>query len=83
MLFNDTIIAISKTIDGLDSHLNDSDVQTVNTRGKIISPGFIDTHRHTWLALYSSFERLEPYSGSVLRVVQANGINILRTVIKK
>ncbi|KAJ6517185.1 hypothetical protein C8R47DRAFT_1205424 [Mycena vitilis] len=48
MLFNDTIIAISATIDGLDSHLSDSDVKTVNTTGKIISPGFIDTHRHTW-----------------------------------
>jgi len=48
MLFNDTIIAISSSIDGLDSHLNDNDVQTVNTTGKIISPGFIDTHRHTW-----------------------------------
>ncbi|KAJ7289654.1 hypothetical protein C8J57DRAFT_1046208 [Mycena rebaudengoi] len=52
MLFNDTIIAISKTIDGLDSHLNDSDVQTVNTTGKIISPGFIDTHRHTWQTVF-------------------------------
>ncbi|KAJ6581807.1 hypothetical protein B0H19DRAFT_1251971 [Mycena capillaripes] len=48
MLFNDTIMAISDTIDGLDSHLNDKDVKTVNTAGKIISPGFIDTHRHTW-----------------------------------
>ncbi|KAJ6582019.1 hypothetical protein B0H19DRAFT_1331838 [Mycena capillaripes] len=48
MLFNDTIMAISETIDGLDSHLNDNDVKTVNTTGKIISPGFIDTHRHTW-----------------------------------
>ncbi|KAJ7905182.1 amidohydrolase, partial [Mycena leptocephala] len=48
MLFNDTIMAISKTIDGLDSHSNDSHVKTVNTTGKIISPGFIDTHRHTW-----------------------------------
>ncbi|KAJ7027555.1 amidohydrolase [Mycena alexandri] len=47
MLFNDTIIAISQTIDGLDSQSN-SDVQIVNTTGKIISPGFIDTHRHTW-----------------------------------
>ncbi|KAJ7705645.1 hypothetical protein B0H16DRAFT_701471 [Mycena metata] len=47
MLFNDTIIAISPTIDGLDSQSN-SDVQVVNTTGKIISPGFIDTHRHTW-----------------------------------
>ncbi|KAF7336918.1 putative amidohydrolase [Mycena venus] len=48
MLFNDTILAISDTIDGLDSHLNDQDTETVNTTGKIISPGFIDTHRHTW-----------------------------------
>ncbi|KAJ7434697.1 amidohydrolase [Mycena latifolia] len=48
MLFNDTIIAISNTIDGLDSHSTESGVQTVNTTGKIISPGFIDTHRHTW-----------------------------------
>ncbi|KAJ7301666.1 amidohydrolase family protein [Mycena albidolilacea] len=48
MLFNDTIIAISGTIDGLDSHSSDTDMQTVNTTGKIISPGFIDTHRHTW-----------------------------------
>ncbi|KAF7336897.1 Amidohydrolase family protein [Mycena venus] len=48
MLFNDTIIAISHTIDGLDSHSTSSDVQTVNMTGKIISPGFVDTHRHTW-----------------------------------
>ncbi|KAJ6512826.1 amidohydrolase [Mycena sanguinolenta] len=48
MLFGDTIIEISNTIDGLDSHSNQVDVQTVNTTGKIISPGFIDTHRHTW-----------------------------------
>ncbi|KAF8145427.1 hypothetical protein K438DRAFT_1630151 [Mycena galopus ATCC 62051] len=48
MLFNDTIIAISETIDGLDSHSSNSDVQTLNTTGKIISPGFVDTHRHTW-----------------------------------
>ncbi|KAJ7471130.1 hypothetical protein FB451DRAFT_1135424 [Mycena latifolia] len=48
MLFSDTIIAISNTIDGLDSHSTESGVQTVNTTGKIISPGFIDTHRHTW-----------------------------------
>ncbi|KAF7374491.1 5'-deoxyadenosine deaminase [Mycena sanguinolenta] len=48
MLFDDTIIAISDTIDGLDSHSNQANVQTVNTTGKIISPGFIDTHRHTW-----------------------------------
>ncbi|KAJ7495279.1 amidohydrolase, partial [Mycena latifolia] len=48
MLFNDTIIAISNTIDGLDSHSTESGVQIVNTTGKIISPGFIDTHRHTW-----------------------------------
>ncbi|KAJ6484408.1 hypothetical protein C8R47DRAFT_1186273 [Mycena vitilis] len=48
MLFNDTIIAIAATVDGLDAHLNDSDVKTVNTTGKIVSPGFIDTHRHTW-----------------------------------
>jgi cytosine/adenosine deaminase-related metal-dependent hydrolase len=53
MLFNDTIIVISGTIDGLDSHSSDTDVQTVNTTGKIISPGFIDTHRHTWCVLYS------------------------------
>jgi cytosine/adenosine deaminase-related metal-dependent hydrolase len=49
MLFNDTILAISDTIDGLDSHSTGDGVQTVNTTGKIISPGFIDTHRHTWL----------------------------------
>ncbi|KAJ7617360.1 amidohydrolase [Roridomyces roridus] len=48
MLFNDKIIAISDTIDGLDSHSSKSGVKTVNTTGKIISPGFIDTHRHTW-----------------------------------
>ncbi|KAJ6600575.1 amidohydrolase [Mycena vulgaris] len=48
MLFTDTIIALSDTIDGLDSHSNDRAVQTVNTTGKIISPGLIDTHRHTW-----------------------------------
>ncbi|KAK7016360.1 putative amidohydrolase [Favolaschia claudopus] len=48
MLFNDTIIAISNSTDGLDSHANDEGVQIVNTTGKIISPGFIDTHRHTW-----------------------------------
>ncbi|KAJ7924182.1 amidohydrolase [Mycena leptocephala] len=50
MLFTDTIIAISDTIDGLDSHSNDRAVQTVNTTGKIISPGLIDTHRHTWFS---------------------------------
>ena len=50
MLFSDTIIKISNTIDGLDTHSNQVDVQTVNTTGKIISPGFIDTHRHTWWA---------------------------------
>ena len=49
MLINDSIIAISQTPEGLDSHLNDSEVQMVDTTGKIISPGFIDTHRHTWL----------------------------------
>ncbi|KAJ7158064.1 hypothetical protein C8R46DRAFT_1110887 [Mycena filopes] len=49
MLFNDTIIAISQTIDGLDSQSQSlSGVQIVNTTGKIISPGFIDTHRHSW-----------------------------------
>ncbi|KAJ7281535.1 amidohydrolase [Mycena rebaudengoi] len=48
MLFNDTIIAISDTVDGLDSHINDDGVHTVDTSGKIISPGFVDTHRHTW-----------------------------------
>ncbi|KAJ7600994.1 hypothetical protein C8J56DRAFT_1000001 [Mycena floridula] len=48
MLFNTTILAISDTIDGLDSHSSDEGVQTVNTTGKIISPGFVDTHRHTW-----------------------------------
>jgi cytosine/adenosine deaminase-related metal-dependent hydrolase len=53
MLFNDRILAISPTIDGLDSQLNDRDVHAVNTTGKIISPGFIDTHRHTWFALDS------------------------------
>ncbi|KAF8145423.1 hypothetical protein K438DRAFT_1735470 [Mycena galopus ATCC 62051] len=52
MLFNDIIIAISKTIDGLDSHFGSSDVQTVDTTGKIISPGFIDTHRHTWQTIF-------------------------------
>ncbi|KAJ7731703.1 hypothetical protein DFH07DRAFT_150912 [Mycena maculata] len=48
MLFNGTIMAISDTIDGLDAHAKATGVQTVNTTGKIISPGFIDTHRHTW-----------------------------------
>lgn len=64
MLFNDTIIAISPTIDGLDSQSN-SDVQVVNTTGKIISPGFVDTHRHTWLALILFLE-------TVLNSTQAN-----------
>jgi predicted amidohydrolase len=61
MLFTDTIIAISDTIDGLDFHSNDRAVQTVNTTGKIISPGLIDTHRHTWFALHLSL-RLTIYT---------------------
>ncbi|KAJ7579041.1 hypothetical protein C8J56DRAFT_1169839 [Mycena floridula] len=48
MLFNTTILAISDTIDGLDSHCSDDGVQIVNTTGEIISPRFVDTHRHTW-----------------------------------
>ncbi|KAJ7364535.1 amidohydrolase [Mycena albidolilacea] len=48
MLFGDTIMAISDTIDGLDAHSTNDAVHTMNTTGKIISPGFIDTHRHTW-----------------------------------
>lgn len=56
MLFNDSILAISQTMEGLDSHLHDPDVQVVNTTGKIISPGFVDTHRHTWFdILHLSF----------------------------
>jgi predicted amidohydrolase len=52
MLFSDTIMAISDTIDGLDAHSTNYGVHTMNTTGKIISPGFIDTHRHTWYAPY-------------------------------
>ena len=49
MLFNDTILSISNASDGLDSHLvSDPSIEVVNTTGKIISPGFVDTHRHTW-----------------------------------
>ncbi|KAJ6581806.1 hypothetical protein B0H19DRAFT_1116534 [Mycena capillaripes] len=68
MLFNDTIMAISDTIDGLDSHLNDKDVKTANTTGKIISPGFIDTHRHTWQTAMRTLGpnvQLESYSWSL------------------
>ncbi|KAK6974317.1 putative amidohydrolase [Favolaschia claudopus] len=60
MLFNDTIIAISNSTDGLDSHANDEGVQTVNTTGKIISPGFIDTHRHTWQTAIIAFGSTGP-----------------------
>jgi cytosine/adenosine deaminase-related metal-dependent hydrolase len=49
MLFNDTILSISNASDGLDSHLtSDPSIKVVNTTGRIISPGFVDTHRHTW-----------------------------------
>lgn len=53
MLFNDTIVAISNSIDGLDSQIGDAEV--VNTTGKIITPGFIDTHRHTWCVHFAFF----------------------------
>src|SRR5947207_5652847 len=29
-------------------HLDASDAQVVDTRGCIVMPGFVDTHRHTW-----------------------------------
>ena len=55
ILFDDRIIAISDRVDGLDGHervivreSEDEDMTIVNTTGKIISPGFIDTHRYTW-----------------------------------
>jgi cytosine/adenosine deaminase-related metal-dependent hydrolase len=49
MLFNDTILSISNASDALDFHLaSDPSIEVANTTGRIISPGFIDTHRHTW-----------------------------------
>ncbi|KAK2610172.1 hypothetical protein N8I77_003625 [Diaporthe amygdali] len=40
----DTITEISETVPGNFS----SDSQIVNITGKIVTPGFIDTHRHGW-----------------------------------
>jgi hypothetical protein len=44
MLFSDTIMAISDTIDGLDAHSTNYGVHTMNTTRKIISPGFGTLH---------------------------------------
>jgi len=47
LLMADTILAISSSSDGLDAK-KPPDTIVVDTTGMIISPGFIDTHRHGW-----------------------------------
>jgi cytosine/adenosine deaminase-related metal-dependent hydrolase len=39
---------ITKIFDSSDHVTLPADTEIINVQGKIISPGFIDTHRHSW-----------------------------------
>lgn len=51
LVVDDRIEAIGTTIQG--PQIPD-DVQTVDVTGQIITPGFIDTHRHTWQTAFKT-----------------------------
>src|ERR1044071_1351521 len=47
-LIGDVLVEDGK-IAAVDRHI-DADAEVVDATGKIVMPGFIDTHRHTWEA---------------------------------
>lgn len=40
--------SIAKIFDGSDNVTLPAGTEIINVEGKIVSPGFIDTHRHSW-----------------------------------
>jgi cytosine/adenosine deaminase-related metal-dependent hydrolase len=46
----DLLIA-GNTIAGVATHLHVDDAEVIDATGKIIIPGFVDSHRHTWQSL--------------------------------
>jgi 5-methylthioadenosine/S-adenosylhomocysteine deaminase len=47
-LTGDVLVEDDKIV-AVDRHI-DADAEVVDATGKIVLPGFIDTHRHTWEA---------------------------------
>ncbi|KAI1627411.1 hypothetical protein EDD37DRAFT_622239 [Exophiala viscosa] len=43
LVHDDTIVNIGRAIDAPDAH-----TEVIECRGKIVSPGFVDTHHHIW-----------------------------------
>lgn len=44
----DILIGADGTIDAIGQDLDAADAEVIDVRGRIVHPGFVDTHRHTW-----------------------------------
>ena len=63
--------------------LNDSNAKTINATGKIISPGFIDSHTHDDNALLKAPEMIPKISQGVTTVISGNcGISLAPLIPK-
>ncbi|ETS74218.1 hypothetical protein PFICI_14084 [Pestalotiopsis fici W106-1] len=54
------LLVEGQLISGIAEHIDvDSDIKVIDCRGKIVSPGFIDTHRHLWQTQYKGMHANE------------------------
>jgi 5-methylthioadenosine/S-adenosylhomocysteine deaminase len=44
------VLVYGNLIEAVDANLGEVDAEVVDATGKILIPGFVDTHRHTWQA---------------------------------
>lgn len=44
----DILIGADGTIEAIGQGLDAADAEVIDVRGRIVHPGFVDTHRHTW-----------------------------------
>lgn len=44
----DILIAADGTIEQIGMNLSDTDAEIIDVAGRVVHPGFVDTHRHTW-----------------------------------
>lgn len=51
LIVDDRITLIAETI---DEHPAFADAEVINVEGKIVSPGFVNTHFHSWQSVYRS-----------------------------